>query len=78
MINSILEKQLIECLMNADPYKVILFGSYAYGQPGLDSDIDLLVVTQDDFLPGSFAEKNGIYLSVSETLTALEKKYQLI
>lgn len=26
------------------PQKIILFGSYAYGQPNEDSDIDLLVV----------------------------------
>jgi predicted nucleotidyltransferase len=26
------------------PGKVILFGSYAYGQPTVDSDIDLLIV----------------------------------
>jgi len=28
------------------PEKVFLFGSYAYGPPGQDSDIDLLVVTR--------------------------------
>jgi predicted nucleotidyltransferase len=28
-----------------EPEQIILFGSYAYGQPGSDSDIDLLVVT---------------------------------
>src|SRR5579864_857721 len=27
-----------------DPDKVILFGSYAYGTPHLDSDVDLLVI----------------------------------
>jgi len=27
------------------PEKVFLFGSYAYGTPGQDSDVDLLVVT---------------------------------
>ncbi len=27
-----------------DPERVILFGSYAYGTPGEDSDVDLLVV----------------------------------
>ena len=27
-----------------DPEKIILFGSYAYGQPGPDSDVDILVV----------------------------------
>jgi predicted nucleotidyltransferase len=26
------------------PRKIILFGSYAYGNPGPDSDVDLLVV----------------------------------
>ena len=26
------------------PSKVVLFGSYAYGRPGPDSDVDLLVV----------------------------------
>lgn len=26
------------------PERIILFGSYAYGQPGPDSDVDLLVV----------------------------------
>ncbi len=28
------------------PQKVILFGSYAYGQPSADSDVDLLVVME--------------------------------
>ncbi len=26
------------------PYKVILFGSYAYGTPNSDSDVDILVI----------------------------------
>jgi predicted nucleotidyltransferase len=26
------------------PEKIILFGSYAYGKPGKDSDVDLLVI----------------------------------
>lgn len=29
-----------------DPEKIILFGSYAYGKPTRDSDVDLLVVMQ--------------------------------
>ncbi len=28
----------------ADPLKIILFGSYAYGRPTEDSDVDLLVI----------------------------------
>jgi predicted nucleotidyltransferase len=30
------------------PYKVVLFGSYAYGTPDPDSDVDLLVVMDSD------------------------------
>lgn len=31
-----------------DPEKVILFGSYAYGTPHVDSDVDLLVILESD------------------------------
>lgn len=34
-------RQIVE---NFRPEKVVLFGSYAYGKPNADSDIDLLVV----------------------------------
>jgi len=27
-----------------NPHRIILFGSHAYGQPGEDSDVDILVV----------------------------------
>jgi predicted nucleotidyltransferase len=30
------------------PRKIVLFGSYAYGRPTLDSDVDLLVVLHSD------------------------------
>jgi len=30
------------------PEKIILFGSYAYGNPGTDSDVDLLVIMEFD------------------------------
>ncbi len=33
------------------PDRIILFGSYAYGQPTEDSDVDLLVILPFDDLP---------------------------
>jgi predicted nucleotidyltransferase len=39
------------------PQKVILFGSYAYGQPTKDSDVDLLVVIDTDEPPLHVAAK---------------------
>ena len=31
-----------------DPEKIILFGSFAWGKPGPDSDIDLFVIEKSD------------------------------
>ncbi len=50
-LDKTIEHEIIERLKPIHPEKVILFGSYAYGEPNKDSDIDLLVVTQDDFIP---------------------------
>jgi len=33
------------------PQKIILFGSYAYGEPDEDSDIDLLIIKDTDKRP---------------------------
>lgn len=39
---------LISSVKSTNPQKIILFGSYAYGTPNPDSDIDLLVITDTD------------------------------
>lgn len=47
----ILKHEIVERLKPLDPDKIILFGSYAYGTPNEDSDIDLFLVnnkTVDD------------------------------
>ncbi len=36
--------------------------------PHEDSDIDILVVTQDDFIPKNFAEKSKIYQKISRAI----------
>ena len=55
-------------LSELNPYLILLFGSYAYGTPHEDSDIDLLVVTKDNFIPKNFEEKHKIYLQVSRKI----------
>ena len=40
-------RQAIQKIVDAvQPEKIILFGSFAYGQPTLDSDVDLLVIME--------------------------------
>ncbi len=39
------------------PERVILFGSYAYGKPTVDSDVDVLVVMESDERPAARASR---------------------
>jgi len=73
-LDETLKNEIIARLMPLQPEKIILFGSYAYGEPQKDSDIDLLVVTQEDFIPQNFAEKMQVTLRVVNVLDALRKQ----
>jgi predicted nucleotidyltransferase len=48
------------------PERVILFGSYAYGSPAEESDIDLLVVTEH---PPAAAEWHAVAYEVGQRST---------
>jgi predicted nucleotidyltransferase len=39
-----LKSQIVKALMPLNPDKIILFGSYAYGTPNENSDIDLFLI----------------------------------
>lgn len=66
---------ILECLKPLRPKKIILFGSHAWGKPDKDSDIDLYVVTDDNFIPSNFSEKMDIKLKVARHLLEFRKKY---
>ncbi|MEA2011901.1 MAG: nucleotidyltransferase domain-containing protein [Verrucomicrobiota bacterium] len=72
-INAI-KKELIKNLQPISPLKVILFGSYAYGSPKEESDIDLYVVTKDDFIPKDYQEKRQLVRRVSKQIESLREK----
>jgi len=57
--------QLKEKLSELDPFLVLLYGSYAYGTPHTDSDLDIIVVLNDNTMPVTFKEKQSLYLKVS-------------
>ena len=42
-----LKPLIVERLKQLNPNKIILFGSYAYGTPNEDSDIDLFLIKDD-------------------------------
>jgi len=37
-------EEVVERIKKIDPQKIILFGSYAYGKPTKESDVDLFIV----------------------------------
>ena len=42
-----LKQEIVNALMPIKPEKIILFGSYAYGNPTEDSDLDICIVEKD-------------------------------
>lgn len=42
-----IKNQIVDALKPLAPEKVVLFGSYAYGEPTEDSDLDICVVKKD-------------------------------
>ena len=69
----IIEK-ILERLKPLNIEKIILFGSYAYGNPVEDSDLDLIVVTNDEFIPQNFKENSEIYLKVARQLRDIREE----
>ena len=67
--------QILERLKTIDPYLILLFGSYAYGQPNEDSDIDILVVTNDDFMPQTHKELSDYRYNISKLVMDIEEKF---
>ncbi|WP_305045404.1 nucleotidyltransferase domain-containing protein [Geoalkalibacter sp.] len=75
MMNEEVKTEIVERLKAIDPAKIILFGSHAWGDPTKDSDIDLYVVTKDDFMPQSWGEKHRVYLRVAKAMQDIMRRY---
>ena len=69
--------EIIERLKPLNPNKIILFGSYAYGTPHKDSDIDLYIVSNDNFIPQSWREKMQIKLKFSRALREIKQHHDI-
>lgn len=73
MNNEELIKQISEKISIVKPYKVILFGSFAYGKPDLDSDIDIIVVLNKRGFPVDYNEKMGNHRKLRRLLRDINK-----
>jgi predicted nucleotidyltransferase len=66
-----LTQQIIDLLLPLEPEKVILFGSYAWGTPSADSDIDLYIVTKDSSMPTTYRERSELNLRYARAIAGL-------
>ncbi|WP_319560391.1 nucleotidyltransferase domain-containing protein [Marispirochaeta sp.] len=61
-------KEILENLSTLNLKKVLLFGSYASGHQTEDSDIDLLVVLDENYQPSTYDEWLEIKMKVRRLL----------
>lgn len=47
-VKKIISEMVEKIIKEYHPKKIILFGSYAYGRPSADSDIDFLIIKDTD------------------------------
>ena len=72
-----IRNQISESLKPLHPEKVILFGTYAWGHPTEDSDIDLIVVLNIEETPRTYHDKMMNRLLVRRALDELNRDYAL-
>ncbi len=81
MSDTLLPKEIKDAILDAakslNPYKVILFGSYAYGQPHEDSDIDILFVNNEESYK-NFEERIAIKTQLLKSLRAIGKPIDVL
>lgn len=64
-------------LMQIHPHRVILFGSHAWGTPDEESDIDLVVVLDDEASPTTFSERMRNVLKVRKCVADINREVPL-
>ena len=66
--------QIIDCLKSVDPARVILIGSYSNNNFNDESDIDLVVILDDDQVPKSYDEKLNLKVQVRDSIYSISRQ----
>jgi predicted nucleotidyltransferase len=75
-INEILDN-LVFSLRPSNPYRIILFGSYAKGNQNEHSDIDLMVILDNDHISRTYAERLDKRISIRKLVLETNRKIPL-
>ncbi|MCL2044335.1 MAG: nucleotidyltransferase domain-containing protein [Treponema sp.] len=69
--------QLLEALKIADPYRVILFGSCAKGSANENSDIDILVILDNEDISKTYEDRVNKKLYINKLVRHINYKVSL-
>jgi predicted nucleotidyltransferase len=69
--------QLLEALKTADPYRIILFGSYAKGTADENSDIDMVVILDNNDVAKTYKERLDKKLFINRLVRNINYKIAL-
>ncbi len=72
--NDIYINQILKSLKKINPRVIIIFGSYARGTNDEESDLDLLIVLDEDKIPVSYDEKIEMKLNIRRAIREINKK----
>ncbi|MCS3708335.1 nucleotidyltransferase domain-containing protein [Salinibacter ruber] len=72
-----LAERIVERLEGRGVRKIILFESRVWGEPYPDSDLDVLVILDEDGRSENSAEKGALYRQVSKPLRDLQREMPL-
>jgi len=74
---NIVLKNLISALKPSDPYKIILFGSHANGKPNINSDIDLMVILDNNYVSKTHKEHLNKKIFIKNLVLDINRKIPL-
>jgi predicted nucleotidyltransferase len=75
-INTVLDN-LVILLKSSDPSKIILFGSYAQGIQNENSDIDIMVILDNNHVSKTYQERLSKKLFVRNLVLEINRKIPL-
>ena len=68
---------LVSSLKSSDPLKIILFGSYANGNPNENSDIDLMVILDNNHVSKNYEERLNKKIVIRNLVLDINRKIPL-
>jgi len=74
--NTTLDKVIVS-LKPSDPYKIVLFGSYANGNPTEHSDIDLMVILDNEHVSKTYQERLDKKVYIRRLLREINQEFAI-